>query len=224
MPLPQVMHNSCQSCVIAQARWMLGLSDETGQRAVRHVDAAVGRGHDAPVAPAFCMPLLLAGGCEVIRYGKPDIDLARLDAKGLAYFREYYADDWPDGAEEFWTPARLSAYRDRVAREHALIDALAAQYPGRLAKAGQSFSLAAADELVRSGWLIMTSYVPEDAAPDEAHVTLLYQCENDGFGDVFRAYTPMYGHPGGMFWRHDQFGGMLRPFADAVRRCGFGDN
>lgn len=218
MPLPQVERNSCQSCVTAQARWMLGLSDLTGQDAVRDVyRLTTGHEPDGRIAQTFCLPLLLADGCQVIRYGKPDPDLGRFEREGFAYFAEYYSDDQDDDDEAFWTPPRLAAWAARVEREMAAEAQMQARYPGMLVKAREEFSLAAAGELLSDGQVIMTTYVPEGAEPDLCHATLLCGRETDSYGEIFNAYTPDYGYPGVMFFRRDQFGGMLRPYADAVK-------
>jgi hypothetical protein len=214
MPLPQVTRNSCQSCVTAQARWMLGLSDLTGQRAVREVNRMVTREPDGRVAPVFCLPPLLAGGCQVVRYGKPDPDMARFEAEGLAYFAEYYSDDWEASDGTFWTPPQLAAWAERTERELALQASMEAQYGSAMAKAGEWFSLAAAVDLLAAGYVIMTTYVPEDAAPDMCHATLLYGLDGSGL----KAYTPCYGDPGLEVIPLGEFARMLRPYAEAVRR------
>ena len=165
------------------------------------------------------MPPLLAAGCEVIRYGKPDIDLDRLRREGLPCFREYYADDWIDGEDDaFWTSRRLAAYSARAAREMAALAAARARYPELLTEAAGRFTLAAADRLLADGYVIMTTYVPEGAAPDECHATLLHGRETDPFGVIYNAYDPGPGWDGLMFFRRDQFAGMIRPYAYAVRR------
>lgn len=212
MPLPQVARNTCQSCVTAQARWMLGLSDLTGQRAVREVNRLVTREADGRVMPTFCLPPLLAAGCQVTRYGKPDPDLGRFEAEGLAYFAEYYSDDWEAADDTFWTPPRLAAWADRAGRELAVQASMESQYPLAIARAGEWFSLNAAVNLLVAGHVIMTTCVPEDAAPDMCHATLLYGLDG---GDLL-AYTPCYDDPGLEVIPLEEFAGMLRPYADAI--------
>lgn len=219
MPLPQTQRYSCQSCVTAQARWMLGLSDATGRAAIREADHLTGRREGRPVSATFSVPPLLAAGCEVIRYGKPDMDLDRLRRDGLACFREYYADDWTDGDDdEFWTPRRLAAYAARVRRELSALAEARARYPGMLAEAGCWFTIADADSLLAGGYVIMTTYVPDDAAPDSCHATLLTGRESDAHGEIYNAYDPGFGWDGLMFFRREQFAGMIRPYAYAIRR------
>jgi hypothetical protein len=219
MPLPQTQRYSCQSCVTAQARWILGLSHATGRAAVREADELTGRKEGRPVSAAFSVPSFLAAGCEVIRYGKPDIDLDRLRRDGLPYFREYYADEWQDGEDDaFWTPRRLAAYAARAARELSALTTARAQYPELLAEAARAFTIGDADRLLADGCVIMTTYVPEGAAPDECHATLLHGRETDRFGEIYNAYNPGRGYSGIMFFRRDQFARMLRPYAYAIRR------
>jgi hypothetical protein len=220
MPLPQTQRYSCQSCVTAQARWILGLSQATGRAAVREADQLTGRKEGRPVSAVFSVPSLLAAGCEVIRYGKPDIDLDRLRRDGLPCFREHYADGWQDGeADAFWTPRRLAAYATRAGRELSALTAARARYPELLAEAARAFTISDADRLLADGYVIMTTYVPEEAAPDECHATLLYGRETDRFGEIYNAYDPGRGYSGIMFFRRGQFAGMLRPYAYAIRRA-----
>lgn len=212
MPLPQVDRNSCQLCVTAQARWMLGLSDLTGQDAVREVGHLVFREDDGRAMQISCLPLLLGDGCQVVLYGKPDPDMARFEAEGLAYFAEYYSDDWQASEETFWTPARLAVWAERVERGRLIAAQMDAQYPGAVTRAGEWFSIAAAEKVLAAGYVVMTTYVPEDAPPDMSHATLLYDLE-DG---EFLAYTPYYEDPGFEEIPCDEFAGMLSPYADAI--------
>jgi hypothetical protein len=216
MPLPQVEQNTCMACVTAQVRWMLGLSDLTGQAAVKEVKQLVQREADGRVTETFCLPLLLAEGCQVVRYGKPDPDMDRFEREGHAYFAEYYSDDWEAADETYWTPPRLAAWAERIRREMSAEADMLARYPQALVKAGEWFSLGAAERLLAGSYVIMTTYVPEDAEADMSHATLLYGTEDDGHGEIFHAYTPYYDDPGLMFFRREQYAGMLRPYADAI--------
>jgi hypothetical protein len=213
MPLPQTRAYSCQSCVTAQARWMLGLSDATGRAAVTEVDELTGRKPGRPIATAFSLLPLLAAGCEVIRYGKPDPDLHRLRREGIAYFSAYYAEDPAAGDAAFWTPHRLAAYATRARREITALTAARAQYPGRFTEPAEWFTVASADALLAAGYLIMTTYVPEDAAPDSCHAILLYGYE----AARFMAYEPACDGPGLVALRHQWLAHAVRPYAYAIR-------
>jgi hypothetical protein len=211
MPLPQVDEYGCQSCVTAQARWMLRLSDLAGQAAVDEVDRLTGRKPGRGIPVTFSVPVLLADGCEVAGYGPPDVDLARLAREGFAYFREYHADEWTEADDGYWTPPRLAEYAARVAREQALIGAAGRRYGPRLGR-GPEFTIRHAEALLAGGWLIMTDYV-DDHDPGECHAVLVYGRSGSGF----RLYNPEEGGPGLEEVSWPAFVDMVRPYAVAVR-------
>lgn len=213
MPLPQVDRNSCQSCVTAQARWMLGLSDLTGQDAVREVDRLTGRKCGCGIPATSSVPVLLEEGCEVVRYCPPDVDLTRLHREGLTYFREYKDDAWTEDDDAYWTRERLAEYAARCANEHALGVAAKRRYGWRLGR-GPEFTIRHAEALLAGDWLIMTTYVDRHG-PGESHATLVYGRAGSGFS----LYTPRYRGPGLEEVSWPAFVDMVRPYAVAVRRA-----
>lgn len=211
MPLPQVERNSCQSCVTAQARWMLGLSDLTGQDAVREMDRLTGRQPGAGIPVSFSVPVLLEDGCEVVCYGPPDIDRDRLHREGLSYFREYYSREWTADDESYWTEERLAAFAERSEAERATKAAAEQRFGWRLGR-GPEFTIRHAESLLAGGWLILTTYV-EDHGPGTSHATLVYGRD----GSAFSLYTPRYREPGLEEASWQTFAGMVRPYAVAAR-------
>lgn len=218
MPLPQEDDYSCQSCVTSQVRWMLGLSDLTGQEAVREVDRLTGRKPHRGIPVTYSLPVLLDEGCEVVRYGPPDVDLGRLQREGLPYFREYHAahDGWGDDEDAYWTPPRLAEYTARVADEVSVITAAQARYGDLLAQASEPFTIAVADRLLAGGHLIMTTYVEDCNGYGECHATLMYAAD----AGAYRLYTPSYEEDGAEKITRREFAGMLRPYAVGVRLTG----
>lgn len=112
MDLPQLDSMSCYTNVIAQIRWMFGISDTEGLDAVREVDALTGRPPDELSEGTPQLQLLADEGCRIRGIGEFNIDEVRADP--LAHIKKRIRDEWSPAHDEWWTEDHLRAFIERA--------------------------------------------------------------------------------------------------------------
>lgn len=173
--LPQVDDNSCLTCVVANALYMLGVTDTLD---TRWVDREIGREPGRGAQRAAARRLLLQQGLSLhlVCAFEPE----RFLQEGVDYLRHYYRREWDSSWDGYWTQPRLERYR---------WECLAAQelsaFGARMRTEHRQPTLTDLRGALDRGRVVWVS-VDNDWGQVDCHAVLVYGQR----GNVFDVYSP----------------------------------
>ncbi len=162
LDLWQPERNACLTCCVANVFYMAGLENEPD---LAKLDRQLGRQPGQSVYESAAYLYLLKLGFQISTISPWDTQ--RYLLQGLSYIREFYADEWTDELEQFFTPQQVANRQQVVRQELTAFAAYGQQLQSKIATP----TLEDIRNLLRQGVVCLAVEGSSSRAP---HATLAY--------------------------------------------------
>ncbi|MCA1835990.1 MAG: hypothetical protein LC721_06595 [Actinobacteria bacterium] len=175
LDLYQVDDNSCLTCVVANALFVLAVTDIPD---TRWVDREIGRLPNCGAQRDRARHFLLQQGLslQMVCAYEPE----RFLREGVDYLRRYYRREWDASWDEYWTPHRLERHRHECLAGQEL-----SAFGGRMRTEHRQPTLADITGALDRGCIVWIS-VDNNWGEVDCHAVLVYGWR----GNVFDVYSP----------------------------------